>query len=181
MRKSSIPTITSTGRNRVRNPSAPLSGLANISIGRYMSEIKKRNESEDKDSFDFSKFAKADYNQKSQNKPMSPIINDIDMIESAVTITENGKITVIIQFTGVEFSGSTIFDKINNTATTNSNMILHLSTTGDILDYSITRGDKNLYINELFIPKLMNKYNPLNMDVIFTDNSVIVTYNKLGQ
>ena len=60
-------------------------------------------------------------------------------------------------------------------------MILHLSTTGDILDYSITRGDKNLYINELFIPKLMNKYNPLNMDVIFTDNSVIVTYNKLGQ
>ena len=44
MKIRTIPPITSTGsnRNRVLNSSARLAGLANKSIGRYMSDMKKK-------------------------------------------------------------------------------------------------------------------------------------------
>ena len=85
--RSNIPPITSTG-NKVRNPNARLAGLANISLGRYKSNMKK-SEEENESSFDITKFSKSDFNKQSKQMqkttktfiPDEPIICIIDIVE----------------------------------------------------------------------------------------------------
>jgi hypothetical protein len=176
-----IPPITSTGRNRNKliNPLASLAGLANISIGRFMSERKKENKSEN--FFDVSKFSKADFNKKNidvnvNKSTTTPVIFKI--IESSASVTIDDKFIVVkIEFAGIKFSGST-FDKISNTAIINNDVILSINTIGDIIDYSISIDNKKIYINEIYIPKLLNEYDPSTMNVKIKNNSVIIKYKK---
>ena len=68
MRIRSIPPVTSTGGNRGKTK-VHLDGLAHMSMGRYMSEMAKKRDSEEADtSWDITKFSKSDFNRKSEKK-----------------------------------------------------------------------------------------------------------------
>ena len=172
----------------MRNPDARLAGLANISLGRYISEMKKQSEEDDK-SFDITKFSKSDFNKQTIQKKTTPFIPD-EPITCVVDIIEpfNGNdFAIVLRFNNVEFLSDT-FNKID---APNSYMIpvnckgkssyLFIKTTGDIFEYEIVYSEKagvRLFYDESYVPKLLKEYNSLSMEVVLNDEIVIVTYKK---
>lgn len=179
----SIPPITSTG-SRVRNTSAPLSGLANISIGRYMSEMKKKNEKDD--NFDITKFSKSDFNKKTPSKSTSNIkYEKSEPINCDKTIIKEKELKVTLEFSGFNF----LQEKFKYLEATESFFIpvdykedsyLTLTTNGDIIEFEIIYKEYNFnrsYRDEIYIPELVKIYKS-TMNVTLEDKKVIITYKK---
>ena len=174
----SIPPITSTART-VKNPNARLAGLANMSLGRYMSERKHENDEEN--DFDITKYSKSEFNKKSEIKKeiyhISPkiISHNIDIYD------ENDKFTIILEFIGFNYLSSE-FIKINdnefnyhipinfNENKTNLNLIL----TENTLEYKIDN-----IIEKIEIPNFLNKIKLLTITIIQNNSLITINYEKL--
>ena len=190
----SIPPITSTGSNR-RKTSARFDGLAHMSIGRYMSEMAKNRKAEEDESWNITKYSKSDFNRKSKKKIMTPIIYDTErkincIIDMFDDYNEEGDFAITLQFSGFKFSSDT-FNRVDNHNNTRCYFIpigfqekepyLYLTTIGDIFEYEVVsykRYVDRLFSNEVYIPKLLQTYDSLSMNVVLKDNCVIVTYKK---
>jgi hypothetical protein len=171
------------GLYKVRNPNARLAGLANISIGRYMSEMKKREE--DEDSFDIKKFSKSDFNKKSTETKKSTIY-EFEPIDCNKTVIKEDDLSIILEFSGIKFSQS----KFKFLEATNTFFItvdykekgsyLTLSTIEDIFEFNVFYREfdtDRIYRDELYIPELLNKYKDRTMNMkIEGDNKIIIEY-----
>ena len=188
MRIRSIPPITSTG-GKVRNPSAPLAGLANISLGRYMSEMKKNQESEENDSsWNFDKHAKSDFNKKTKKTTIPFYENSMEKIQCVVDMIDGNKdcdFLLTLKFTGFSFVGD--FDKISDNnyiipiLYNEKEFYLFLKTTGDIFEYEIVsdkNGKNRIFDNEIHIPKLLEMCTLYGMNVELKYELITVSYKK---
>lgn len=169
-RKSIIPPITSTGR-KVRNPNARLAGLSNISIGRYISEMKKQNDTESEDSFDFTKFTKSSFNKKS-NKNIKSFTSE--PICCLIKITEEDNLIIKLDFSELKIID--ISDQ-NNILTDKG--ILQFKTFGDIFEYEvIQKSGSTIFRDEAYIPTLLTVYDDSTMKISIKDNSVTCIYDR---
>ena len=181
----SIPPITSTA-NKVRNPNARLAGLANISIGRYMSEMKKQEDKDSNDEFDISKFSKSDFNKKTtvKTETKNPIY-EFEPVDCNKTIIKEDDLTIILEFSGIKFS----HNKFKFLETTNTFFItvdytekgsyLTITIIEDIFEFSVFYkefGTNRVYRDELYIPELLNKYKEKSMNMKIEDNKIIIEY-----
>lgn len=181
----SIPPITSTG-SRVKNHSAPLSGLANISIGRYMSEMKKRNEDNDQD-FNIGKYSKSEFNKKTPEKSQSPCKDlEIKPIVCDKTILKDKELKIILEFSGFNFLQSS-FRYLETTKSFfipieyKDDSYLTLTTNGDIFEYEINYKECNFnryHRDEIYIPELLTIYDSSTMNTTIKDKNIIITYKK---
>ena len=182
----SIPPITSTGGRKVKNPSAPLSGLANISLGRYMSERKKLQEKDNDDTWDITKYSKSDFNKKNKKNNTKPMIND-KPVSCTKTVLKENILTVTLEFENIKFL-QTNFQFINATKSyfipieyKKEDSYLTLSLSGDILEFNVIYnefGTNRSFVDEIYIPELGQIYDTLSMNVVLNDNKIIVTYKK---
>jgi hypothetical protein len=111
----------------------------------------------------------------------------IDMFDD---YNEEGDFAITLQFSGFEFS-SDKFNRLDYHNNTRCYFIsigfqekvpyLYLTTIGDIFEYEIVsykRHVDRLFSDEVYIPKLLQTYDSLSMNVVLKDNCVIVTYKK---
>ena len=166
------------------NTDTILSGLANISIGRYMSQMRK-----DEDTFD-KKFNK-DYNKKNdiKTKQYSYMV-DKEPLNCTTSVTKENQLVINLNFTGIKY----LMPSFNFIESTSSYFItvdykepgsyLTLTTYGDIFEYIIIYkelGFSSSYRDEIYIPELLKIYDPLTMKAILKDNKIIVTYEKYNK
>jgi hypothetical protein len=166
MRLRSIPPVTSTGNNRSKTP-APFRGLAQVSIGRYVSDRAKRMKNADENSWDVSRFARSEFNRKSGGKLPAPVISDtIRKINDSITLVddynEKGDFAILLQLHGITLLGDT-FTTCSTESTRQIYFIpvlynnkavesyLLLSTAGDIFEYEIVRDINNCCTGSCFI------------------------------
>ena len=178
-----IPPITSTGRPKVLNHSARLAGLANISIGRYMSERKIREEKDNSD-WDISKHSKSEFNKQKNTPIVSSVVPDQKM-ECVFDMFENEKdFTIVLQFNGLNLLNDT-FSKLDDTCYfipidyKERGSYLYLRTIGDIFEYEAILGTYRLLGDEAYIPKLLQIYDSKSMSIKLKNNCVTVTYKKI--
>jgi len=182
----SIPPITSTG-SKIKNHSAPLSGLANISIGRYMSEIKKKNEDNDDQDFNIGKYSKSEFNKKTPEKHQSPCKDiEIKPIICDKSILKDKELKIVLEFSGFNF----LQNSFKYLETTKSFFIpieykedsyLTLTTSGDIFEYEINYKECNFnryHRDEIYIPELLTIYDSSTMYATLKDNKIIISYRK---
>ena len=182
-RLSSIPPITSTGKNR-RKTAASFDGLAHISIGRYMSEKNRNIENE---SWDITKYSKSVFNQKSKNKN-----HNVHKIKCVVDIldeyNDDDDFAIILTFSGFDFLSSK-FDKsykndcsfYTKVSYQEATAYLVLTTIGDIFEYEVIsdmKSDKRFFNDEIYIPNLLCNHDPLSMNVEMKNSCLIVSYKR---
>jgi hypothetical protein len=170
----------STGGNRVKNPSAPLAGLANISIGKYKSQQHKEGE----DSFDMKKFSKSDFNKPLKNEPKETIYK-FEPIRCNKTVLKDDDLSIILEFSGINFSQSNFkFLETTNTFFTtvdykDKGSYLTLTITEDIFEFSIFYkefGTDREYRDELYIPELLTLYKDKVINMRIDGNKIIIEY-----
>ena len=154
--KTNIPPVTSTGR-KVRNPNARLAGLANISIGRYMSEMKVK---------------------KLQNINIEPI-------SCKISVIKEDELIVTLEFNNVKFDRDDIKfidEKLGYfIPVTYAGKMSYLSiiTVGDIIEFEITHiNNSKSFRDEIYVPELLKKYNSSTMKVTIENNYVKIIYEQ---
>ena len=163
----SIPPITSTGRKV--NPNAKLSGLAHMSIGRYMSERKLEKEDGD---WDITKHSKSIFNKKIVKDTPKIILEPINCDK---IVKKGNDLIITLDFKGIKLS----FD--NNSILVNYNGIvsdLILTTSGDIFEISIENKTNKYFQDEIYIPELSKIFDPSTINISLENNSVIITFKK---
>jgi len=179
--KTNIPPVTSTGR-KVRNPNARLAGLANMSIGRYMSEMKKEQDDESP-SFDINKFSKSEFNKKTQVKKLQNI--NIEPISCKIDVIKEDVLIVTLEFNNVELDREDIKfidEKLGYfIPVTYAGKISYLSiiTVGNIIEFEITYiNNSKSFRDEIYVPELLKKYNSSTMKVTIENNYVKIIYEQ---
>ncbi len=183
----SIQPRTSTS-NRVLNPNAKLSGLAHMSIGRYMSQ-QNREENH---------WNVPTYETITPPKPkIQPKIipNKIEcIIEKMENYDCNDGYSISLDFKGICFKNNT-FKKSSKSDNSyyieitynNKDVYLFITTTSDIFEIEIvlsekniiqTRGVNQIFYDELYIPELLKFIESNEMTVILKNKNIYVTYNK---
>ncbi len=166
MRLRSIPPVTSTGSNR-RKTSAPLQGLAHISLGRYMSDMKNRRKNEDDDAWDITRFARSEFNRKPNRKMTVPLVSDTmqefnDRVALFDDYNEEGDFAIQLQFSGIEFLSDAFTSCSIGSARKSYFIPVHfinnkkesyllLTTAGDIFEYEVVRDINNCCTGNCFI------------------------------
>lgn len=188
----SIPPITSTGNKRRKDP-ARLDGLAHMSLGRYIAERRGSSFSTgniERDSWDISKHIY----KKPERKPTRTIRYEpkIECITDVIEdFNSDGDLGVILQFRGLEFLSDT-FTKSKRDYGSNSCVYyasvnykwnkadLILSTKENIFESKVQlqKGGNQLFSDESYIPKIMETYNPLSMEVIQKNGLIIISYKR---
>jgi hypothetical protein len=167
MRPRCIPPITSTGKNRRKTP-VLLNGLAHMSLGRYMSEMaKNRKNGEDYESWSVTKYAKSEFNRKSNKKPISHFCSDSDrkigcLINTFDDYNEEGDFAISLQFDGIEFLSDVVTTYSDepaqcsfllpvSTIRKEKESYLLLTTIGDIFEYEVVRNIQHCCIGDCFM------------------------------
>lgn len=155
-----------------------------MSIGRYMSEMKKQNEEDEKSSFDIAKFSRSEFNKTNNKKTTTPIFKREEIYCEKI-VTKEEELTITIKFNNVEFLNNS-FEYLEATKSyfmhVNNSSYLTLITIGDILECEIIfYNGYNNFIDEIYIPELLKTYDPLTKNVTLKEDIIIVTYQKYGK
>ena len=156
------PRSSMPSRRRVLNPNAPLAGLANISLGRYMSEA-KRNSDVDNDFFDFSRFIKSDFNKSSKKESSSMVYMPEDNIKCHVDIFDD---EVILDFSGFVFLGTEFKDGAIAISYRDKASILYINMTGEYVEYKVNNFSEKIKIEGFHYDII---------DMVLKNNCVIIT------
>ena len=193
MKPRSIPPITSTGINRSNQP-AKLQGLAHMSLGRYMSEVAKNKRAEEEnETWHIPKYTNSGFTEKKKIKDIKQVKhNTLPAINCIISMIDDydmeGNFAIEMQCKGFEFM-STQFERIENSSLCYTIPIEYLKkpatlcimTVGDIFEYEIVSYNGKIVricCDEVYIPKLLQTFDSLSMQVLLKDNCVIVTYKR---
>jgi hypothetical protein len=158
MKVRSIPPITSTGRN-TRKTAILHPGLANMSLGRYMSEMARIRKNEDGgEAWGVANFVKSEFNRRPEKKPVQPPpFFSRQNISAKVTLSEHSSeaddYTISLMFAGLVLAGGQVspyqgelgkpaFMIPVSPGIRDKESYLLLTTIGDIFDYEVVRDVK---------------------------------------
>lgn len=196
----SIPPITSTGRQRREQP-ARLEGLANMSLGRWISEKRGsfggRAGEQARDSWDPSKHL---YKRPERRKPLPGPVRYEPRAEYLMDIVRGydtkGNLGVLLQFRGLRFLEGTFTQSrksygedarvfYTRVEYSGREAFLILSTMGDILELEVVpqrKGIGRLFDDEVFIPthipKFLERYDPSSMEVVLRNGLIVIDYGR---
>lgn len=185
----SIPPMRAIG-SIVRNPNAKLSGLANISLGRYMSQNKREENNWQVPEYNTNKVNAVKTSKPKEFKSTIECHN-----ERMNNYNEQGDYGIFLHFKGLEFSNDTFSKSVKSDDSyyikvnyENKPGHLFITTTYDIFEFEVVltpangipvRSINQLFYDELYIPELSDTFNASTMKAELRNNTVIISYNKL--
>jgi len=193
----SIPPITSTGGKR--NPNARFPGLAQISLGRYLTErrdgIGSFGNSEPLTSSEkrYTVYKPKKQMKKAQYQP--PIEYDLEKMEYGeyllLILTFIGQLSFTGNFTrsGKDYKEvygqyAPVYYTSVQYGSEGKEGFLILSTIGDVLESEVVpqkKGINRLFYDEKIIPELNGSYNPLSMVARVNNGIVTLNYSRNGE